>query len=90
MPTNTQYGEETTVEGGLAKGARGDPREGIMVSLPAFVETWQSRIMENDKAKTPSNAVCWLEPMQNHQRGGLGPRCREVPMISKAMPPGRE
>jgi hypothetical protein len=27
------------MEGGLAKGARGDPREGIMVSLPAFDDT---------------------------------------------------
>jgi len=38
------------MEGRPAKG--GDPREGIMVSLPAFDETRQSRIMENGKART--------------------------------------
>jgi hypothetical protein len=52
MPTNAHYGEETTMECGPAKGAREDPREGIMVSLPTFVETRQSRIMENRKAGT--------------------------------------
>jgi hypothetical protein len=40
------------MEGGLAKGAQEDPREGIMVLLSAFVETRQSRIMENGKART--------------------------------------
>jgi hypothetical protein len=40
------------MEGGPAKGARGDPREGIMVSLPAFDETRQSRIMEKGKTRT--------------------------------------
>jgi hypothetical protein len=39
------------MEGGPAKGARGDPREGIMVSLSAFVETRQSRIMKNGKVR---------------------------------------
>jgi hypothetical protein len=79
------------MEGGPAKGARGDPREGIMVSLPAFVETRQSWIMENGKARTPDSVACWLELEHNHQRGGgLGPRRREVPMISKAIPSRRE
>jgi hypothetical protein len=40
------------MEGGPTKGARGDPREGIMVSLPAFDETRQSRIMEKGKTRT--------------------------------------
>jgi hypothetical protein len=35
-----------------AKGARGDLGEGIMVLLPAFDETRESRIMENGKART--------------------------------------
>jgi hypothetical protein len=34
------------------KEARGDPREGIMVSLPVFDKTRQSRIMENGRART--------------------------------------
>jgi hypothetical protein len=39
------------MEGKPIKGAQGDPREGIIVSLPAFDETRQSRIIENDKAR---------------------------------------
>jgi hypothetical protein len=34
------------------KEARGDPREGIMVSFPAFDKTRQSRSVENDRART--------------------------------------
>jgi hypothetical protein len=40
------------MEGEPIKGARGDPREEIIVSLPAFDETRQSRIIENGKART--------------------------------------
>jgi len=40
------------MEGGPAKGARGDPREGIMVSLVTFDEIRQSMITKNDKART--------------------------------------
>jgi hypothetical protein len=39
------------MEGGPAKGARGDSRERIIVSLSAFVETRQSKIMENGKVR---------------------------------------
>jgi hypothetical protein len=34
------------------KEARGDPKEEIMVSLPAFDITRQSRIVENGRART--------------------------------------
>jgi hypothetical protein len=49
-PSNAVCGEDNGGRPGK-RGARGDPREGIMVSFPAFDETRQSRIMENGKAR---------------------------------------
>jgi hypothetical protein len=55
MSSNARQEEEATKEEGPSKRERGDPREGIMVSLTLHMMRWH-------------NQVAWIRKKQRHQQ----------------------